>query len=139
MQQRDLLRRRQQVAKPPQMFQPLYKRTELEEDFQRQMEVAFEEAYPGERSMNPSPSVLLISILSFSVCFLKRSCSVSGVDVDLVGPEPLLELSAGIQDLELDVTQDEVAPPSSENVEQETGRTDQDLPAAGGRALMSSH
>lgn len=59
MQQRDLLRRRQQVAKmPPQMFQPLYKRTELEEDFQRQMEFAFEDIYPGERSMNRSASVL---------------------------------------------------------------------------------
>ncbi|XP_029699823.1 uncharacterized protein cep295 isoform X2 [Takifugu rubripes] len=103
MQQRDLLRRRQQVAKmPPQMLQPLYKRAELEEDFQRQMEFAFEDMYPGER----------------------------GVDVDLVGPEPLLELSAGIQDLELDVTQDEAAPPSSENVEQETGRTEQEPSAA---------
>ncbi|TNN01330.1 hypothetical protein fugu_010712 [Takifugu bimaculatus] len=103
MQQRDLLRRRQQVAKmPPQMLQPLYKRAELEEDFQRQMEFAFEDMYPGER----------------------------GVDVDLVGPEPLLELSAGIQDLELDVTQDEAAPPSSENVEQETGRTELESSAA---------
>ncbi|XP_056905627.1 uncharacterized protein cep295 isoform X3 [Takifugu flavidus] len=100
MQQRDLLRRRQQVAKMPP--QPLYKRAELEEDFQRQMEFAFEDMYPGER----------------------------GVDVDLVGPEPLLELSAGIQDLELDVTQDEAAPPSSENVEQETGRTEPEPSAA---------
>lgn len=48
MQQRDLLRRRQQ------MFQPLYKRSELEEDFQRQMEFAFEDVYPGERSASPS-------------------------------------------------------------------------------------
>lgn len=47
-----------------------------------------------------------------------------------------MELSAGIQDLELDVTQDEVVPPS-ENVEQETGRTEQELSAAGERALMS--
>lgn len=59
MQQRDLLRRRRQVAKmPPQMFQPLYKRAELEQDFQRQMELAFEDMYPGERSMTPSASIL---------------------------------------------------------------------------------
>lgn len=56
--------------------------------------------------------------------------------MDLVGPEPLLELSAGIQDLDLDVTQDEVVPPSSENLEQETGRAEQESSAAGERALM---
>lgn len=55
MQQTDLLRRRHQVAKmPPQIFQPLYKRTEMKEDFQRQMEFAFEDMYTRERSMNRS-------------------------------------------------------------------------------------
>lgn len=54
-----------------------------------------------------------------------------------MGPEPLLELSAGIQDLELDVTQDEGTAPSSEDVEQDTGRREQELSAAGERALMS--
>ena len=55
MQQTDQLRRRQQVAKmPPQIFQPLYKRAETKEDFQRQMEFAFEHMYTEERSMNCS-------------------------------------------------------------------------------------
>lgn len=51
MQQTDLLRRRQQVSQmPPQIFQPLYKRQETREDFQREMEFAFEDMYTGERS-----------------------------------------------------------------------------------------
>lgn len=55
MKQTDQLRRRQQVAKmPPQIFQPLYKRAEMKEDFQRQMEFAFEDMYTEERSMNCS-------------------------------------------------------------------------------------
>lgn len=99
------------------MFQPLYRRTELEEDFQRQMEFAFEDMYPGERRMDDR----------FDVCS----------DADSEGPEPLPELSAGIQDLDLDVTQDDVAPPSLENVEQEPGRTERDSSAAGERGLMS--
>lgn len=35
---------------PPQIFQPLYKRQETREDFQRDMEFAFEDMYTGERS-----------------------------------------------------------------------------------------
>lgn len=51
MQQTDLLRRRQQVSQmPPQIFQPLYKRQEERDDFQREMEFAFEDMYTGERS-----------------------------------------------------------------------------------------
>lgn len=56
--------------------------------------------------------------------------------MDLVAPEPLLEWSAGVQDLDLDVTQDDVAPPpssSSEDGEQETGRTQQEVSAEGER------
>ncbi len=55
MQQTDLLRRRQQVSQmPPQIFQPLYKRQETREDFQREMEFAFEDMYTGERSKDCS-------------------------------------------------------------------------------------
>lgn len=55
MQQTDLLRRRQQVSQmPPQIFQPLYKRQEMREDFQREMEFAFEDMYTGERSKDCS-------------------------------------------------------------------------------------
>lgn len=55
MQQTDLLRRRQQVSQmPPQIFQPLLKRQETREDFQREMEFAFEDMYTGERSKSTS-------------------------------------------------------------------------------------
>lgn len=55
MQQTDLLRRRQQVSHmPAQIFQPLYKRQEMREDFQREMEFAFEDMYTGERSKDCS-------------------------------------------------------------------------------------
>ena len=55
MQQTDLLRRRQQVSQmPPQIFQPLYKRQEMREDFQREMEFAFEDMYTGERRKDKS-------------------------------------------------------------------------------------
>lgn len=39
---------------PPQIFQPLYKRQETREDFQREMEFAFEDMYTGERSKDRS-------------------------------------------------------------------------------------
>lgn len=35
---------------PRKIFEPLYKRKEMEEDFQREMEFAFEDMYTGERS-----------------------------------------------------------------------------------------
>ncbi len=55
MQQTDLLRRRQQVSQmPPQIFQPLNKRQETREDFQQEMEFAFEDMYTGERSKDCS-------------------------------------------------------------------------------------
>lgn len=61
MQQTDLLRRRQQVFQmPAQIFQPLYKRQETAEDYQREMEFAFEDMYTGERSEYNSPKALFI-------------------------------------------------------------------------------
>lgn len=58
MQQTDLLRRRQQVSQmPPQIFQPLYKRQEVREDLQREMEFAFEDMYTGERSEEAQPMI----------------------------------------------------------------------------------
>lgn len=51
MHQTDLLRRRQVMAQmPAQIFQPLHKRQEMREDWQRDMEFAFEDMYTGERS-----------------------------------------------------------------------------------------
>ncbi|XP_010775572.1 centrosomal protein KIAA1731 homolog [Notothenia coriiceps] len=86
MQQTDLLRRRQQVFQmPSQIFQPLYKRQETAEDYQREMEFAFEDMYTGERRLKGDLVVQLV-------------------------PEPLPALSTGSQDQELDVTQDEIPP-----------------------------
>ncbi|XP_041661097.1 centrosomal protein of 295 kDa [Cheilinus undulatus] len=101
MQQTDLLRRRQQVAQmPPQIFQPLYKRKETREDFQREMEFAFEDMYTGERRVKGDLVVQLV-------------------------PEPLPAPSTGSQDQELDITLDEIATPGTENTQQEDGRTEQ--------------
>lgn len=89
MQQRDLFRRRQQVCNMPRkIFEPLYKRKEMEEDFQREMEFAFEDMYTGERRVKGD---LLIQLV----------------------PEPLPTPSTGSQDQDLDITQDELLP--SEN------------------------
>ncbi|XP_034460933.1 centrosomal protein of 295 kDa isoform X4 [Hippoglossus hippoglossus] len=98
MQQTDLLRRRQQVSQmPPQIFQPLYKRQETRDDFQREIEFAFEDMYTGERR-------------------------VKGDLVVQLAPEPLPALSTGSQDQELDVTLDEITTPEqeAESNEQET-------------------
>ncbi|XP_008307131.2 centrosomal protein of 295 kDa isoform X4 [Cynoglossus semilaevis] len=89
LQQTDLLRRRQQVSQmPPQIFQPLYKRQEMRDDFQREMEFAFEDMYTGERR-------------------------VKGDLVVQLAPEPLPASSTGSQDQELDVTLDEVTTPGT--------------------------
>lgn len=51
MHQTDLLRRRQVMAQmPAQIFQPLHKRQEMREDWQRDMEFTFEDMYTGESS-----------------------------------------------------------------------------------------
>ncbi|XP_026226538.1 centrosomal protein of 295 kDa isoform X2 [Anabas testudineus] len=105
MQQTDLLRRRQQVSQmPPQIFQPLYKRQETREDFQRDMEFAFEDMYTGERRVKGDLVVQLI-------------------------PEPLPALSTDSQDQELDVTMDDITTPETENAqldsEQEAGSSEQ--------------
>ncbi|XP_069058539.1 centrosomal protein of 295 kDa isoform X1 [Pleurodeles waltl] len=52
MQQDDLCRRRQTVAQmPPQLFVPAYKRIEIREDFQRELEFAFEDMYSEDRKV----------------------------------------------------------------------------------------
>ncbi|XP_034556597.1 centrosomal protein of 295 kDa isoform X2 [Notolabrus celidotus] len=102
MQQTDLLRRRQQVAHmPPQIFQPLYRRQETREDFQREMEFAFEDMYTGERRVKGDLVVQLV-------------------------PEPLPALSTGSQDQELDVTQDDITTPGIENAQREAESNEQE-------------
>ncbi|XP_043360077.1 centrosomal protein of 295 kDa isoform X7 [Dermochelys coriacea] len=52
MQNMDLARRRQIVAQmPPQLFEPAYRRLEIKEDWQRELEFAFEDMYSGDRKM----------------------------------------------------------------------------------------
>ncbi|MEQ2269998.1 hypothetical protein XENORESO_013503 [Xenotaenia resolanae] len=95
MQQTDLLRRRQQVSQmPPQIFQPLFKRQETREEFQREMEFAFEDLCTGERRVKGDLVVQLV-------------------------PEPLPASSTTSQDLdqELDVTLDENTKPEAENIQ----------------------
>ena len=51
MQNIDLARRRQIVAQmPPQLFEPTYRRVEIKEEWQRELECAFEDMYTGDRS-----------------------------------------------------------------------------------------
>ncbi|XP_053564596.1 centrosomal protein of 295 kDa [Bombina bombina] len=52
MQQDDLSRRRQIVAQVPrQLFEPAYRRVEIKEDWQRELESAFEDMYNGDRQV----------------------------------------------------------------------------------------
>ncbi|XP_072182915.1 centrosomal protein of 295 kDa [Excalfactoria chinensis] len=52
MQRMDQMRRRQMVAQmPPQLFVPGYKRMEMKEDWQRELEFAFEDMYSEDRKM----------------------------------------------------------------------------------------
>lgn len=51
MQNMDRMRRRQTVAQmPPQLFVPAYKRMEIKEEWQRELEFAFEDMYSEDRS-----------------------------------------------------------------------------------------
>uniref|UniRef100_A0A4W5M869 Uncharacterized protein n=1 Tax=Hucho hucho TaxID=62062 RepID=A0A4W5M869_9TELE len=86
MHQTDLLRRRQVMAQmPAQIFQPLHKRQEMREDWQRDMEFAFEDMYTGERRVKGDLVLQLV-------------------------PEPLPAVSTGSQDEDLDLTQEEATP-----------------------------
>ncbi|NXU49897.1 CE295 protein, partial [Turnix velox] len=52
MQNIDRMRRRQIVAQmPPQIFVPAYKRMEIKEEWQRELEFAFEDMYSEDRKM----------------------------------------------------------------------------------------
>ncbi|NXD11903.1 CE295 protein, partial [Nothocercus nigrocapillus] len=80
MQSMDRLRRRQLVAQmPPQLFVPAYKRLEIKEDWQRELEFAFEDMYSEDRKIQGD------LILYFE-------------------PQPLPSPSERSQDNELDIT-----------------------------------
>lgn len=150
LQQTDLLRRRQQVSQmPPQIFQPLYKRQETREDFQREMEFAFEDMYTGERRKDRPVCHLTLKMnlirgqlcvyriflnlkekpqhidYSFKITSLNVMRLTLGVKGDLVVqlvPEPLPAASTGSRDQELDVTLDETSRPEAEHVPNDTER-----------------
>ncbi|XP_077422888.1 centrosomal protein 295 isoform X3 [Vanacampus margaritifer] len=97
MQQADMLRRRQQASQmPPQMFQPAHRRQEMKEDFQRDMEFAFEDMYTRERK-------------------------IKGDLVERLVPEPLPVMSTNRQDPDLDVTLDEAITSEHETSKIDTG------------------
>lgn len=62
LQQEDLARRKQTVAQmPPQLVELPYKRSEMKEDWQRELEFAFEDMYNADRSK--------ILLVDFQWCF----------------------------------------------------------------------
>ncbi|XP_060090921.1 centrosomal protein of 295 kDa [Heteronotia binoei] len=96
MQNMDLARRRQIVAQmPPQLFEPGYRREELREEWQRELECAFEDMYTGERKM--------------------RGDLILHLD-----PQPLPTLSDPSQDDELDLSQEPGDAPLKQGDEQDT-------------------
>ncbi|KAL0973354.1 hypothetical protein UPYG_G00202380 [Umbra pygmaea] len=102
MQQTDLRRRRQVVAQmPAQIFQPLYRRQEMREDRQRDMEFAFEDMYTGERRVKGDLVLQLV-------------------------PEPLLAKSTSSHDEDLDLSLNEDSPHlTTSAVDEEGGASEQ--------------
>jgi hypothetical protein len=72
LQKEDLARRRQTVAQmPPQMLELPYRRSEMKEDRQRELEFAFEDMYNADRSKGLSP-VLLNVFVGNNICIDKQ-------------------------------------------------------------------
>nr|XP_039318129.1 centrosomal protein of 295 kDa isoform X1 [Saimiri boliviensis boliviensis] len=83
LQQEDLARRRQTVAQmPPQLVELPYKRSEMKEDWQRELEFAFEDMYSADRK-------------------------VKGNLILHLEPEPLPTVTDHIQDEELDLSMEQ--------------------------------
>ncbi|XP_054226317.1 centrosomal protein of 295 kDa isoform X10 [Homo sapiens] len=83
LQQEDLARRRQTVAQmPPQLVELPYKRSEMKEDWQRELEFAFEDMYNADRK-------------------------VKGNLILHLEPEPLPTVTNQIQDEELDLSMEQ--------------------------------
>ncbi|PNI41205.1 CEP295 isoform 6 [Pan troglodytes] len=83
LQQEDLARRRQTVAQmPPQLVELPYKRSEMKEDWQRELEFAFEDMYNADRK-------------------------VKGNLILHLEPEPLPTMTNQIQDEELDLSMEQ--------------------------------
>ncbi|XP_048350185.1 LOW QUALITY PROTEIN: centrosomal protein of 295 kDa [Sphaerodactylus townsendi] len=96
MQNMDLAHRRQIVAQmPPQLFEPGYRREEIREERQRELECAFEDMYTGDRKM--------------------RGDLILHLD-----PQPLPTFSNHSQDTELDLSHEPGDFPSEQGDAQDT-------------------
>ncbi|XP_040112421.1 centrosomal protein of 295 kDa isoform X2 [Oryx dammah] len=110
LQQEDLARRRLMVAQmPPQLVELPYKRSEMKEDWQRELEFAFEDMYSADRK-------------------------VKGNLILHLEPEPLPAVTDQIQDEELDLSMEHESLGETENVpmtEAETVHSSEaDVPSA---------
>nr|XP_008260832.2 centrosomal protein of 295 kDa isoform X3 [Oryctolagus cuniculus] len=93
LQQEDLARRRQTVAQmPPQLVELPYKRSEMKEDWQRELEFAFEDMYNADRK-------------------------VKGNLILHLEPEPLPTVTDQIQDEELDLSVEQEGLGETENLQ----------------------
>ncbi|XP_052471870.1 centrosomal protein of 295 kDa isoform X5 [Carassius gibelio] len=93
LQQADLMRRRQTVnSVPAQIFQPLYRQQELQDEHQRELEMVFQDVCTEERKVKGDLVLQLV-------------------------PEPLPPLSTSSHDEELDVTLDPECAPEEEEPE----------------------
>ncbi|KAK2507260.1 hypothetical protein MC885_007393, partial [Smutsia gigantea] len=92
LQQEDLARRRQTVARmPPQLLELPYRRSEMKEDWQRELEFAFEDMYNADRK-------------------------VKGNLILHLEPEPLPTVTDQIQDKELDLSMEQENLEETENI-----------------------
>ncbi|KAM5316429.1 centrosomal protein of 295 kDa isoform 2-T2 [Glossophaga mutica] len=92
LQQEDLARRRRTVAQmPPQLVELPYKRSEMKEDWQRELEFAFEDMYSADRK-------------------------VKGNLILHLEPEPLPTVTGQIQDEELDLSMEQENLGETENI-----------------------
>ncbi|XP_059874082.1 centrosomal protein of 295 kDa isoform X1 [Delphinus delphis] len=92
LQQEDLARRRQMVARmPPQLVELPYKRSEMKDDWQRELEFAFEDMYNADRK-------------------------VKGNLILHLEPEPLPTVTDQIQDEELDLSMEQEISGENENI-----------------------
>ncbi|XP_043115230.1 centrosomal protein of 295 kDa isoform X3 [Puntigrus tetrazona] len=113
LQQAHLLRRRQTVSSvPPQVFQPLCRQQELRDEQQRELEIAFQDAYTEERKVKGDLVLQLV-------------------------PDPLPPPSAASHDEELDVTLDPECAPEGEEPETPIAETPASPRADGSRRALS--
>lgn len=80
LQKEDLARRRQTVAQmPPQLVELPYRRSEVKEDWQRELEFAFEDMYSADRSKGlPGARAVLFSVPWEVVCTVSSVHFVMG-------------------------------------------------------------